>query len=408
MASVKLTTGHKHIHADIDLPLSKSISNRALMISALSGGLVRPGNLSDADDTVLLQNLFQQIAKGEDRKLNSGNAGTVFRFLTAYLAGTEGQWTIGGTERMKKRPIGPLIHALKQMGADITYLEDMGFPPIEISGVEFNGGKVLINPGISSQFGSALMMIAPMMKDGLEIILTQPPASLSYLNMTASIMRKAGVDIEIDIPFIRIPGNGYKECTLPSEPDWSSAAFWYELMALADRGQILLKGLKKESMQGDSMLASHFLMLGVGTEYVEGGALLFKSGKVEPYINLDLKACPDMAPAMIVTTAALGLNGSFYGLNTLAIKESDRLEAISVELGKAGIKTNLGDDSISFQAQEINIEQPFDTYSDHRLAMTFAPLAILGKAVTIHDPEVVSKSYPGFWKELAKILNVEF
>jgi len=177
-------------------------------------------------------------------------------------------------------------------------------------------------------------------------------------------------------------------------------------MALAEGGEILLKGLKEESMQGDSQLARYFVMLGVGTEYREDGVLLSKSGETQSQIELDLQNCPDMAPAMIVTTAALGLQGSFTGLNTLAIKESDRLEAIARELGKAGIKCNLSDDSISFHPQKLYIEQPFDTYADHRLAMAFAPLAMLGDPVTINDPDVVSKSYPGFWSELQKVLGV--
>ena len=408
MASIKLIAKTAHISGEVNLPLSKSISNRALIISAISGGLVHHGPLSDADDTVLLRKLLQQISEGKDHHINCGNAGTVFRFLTAYLAMTGGSWILDGDERMRHRPIGPLVDALLKLGAEIIYAGHKGYPPLKINGKPLTGKKVFVNSDTSSQFISALMMIAPVLPEGLIIELMEVPASISYIYLTAEMMTMTGVDVEQRFPSIHIPAGAYKKCTLPAEADWSSAAFWYELMALSKGGQLLLRGLKEGSFQGDSVLERYFRSFGVETSYQPEGALITKTRPLNTVINFDLISCPDLAPAMIVTAAALGFEGNFIELNSLRIKESDRLEAIKNELGKAGIKCTITEDSLSFLPQKMEVTQPVDTYNDHRIAMAFAPLAILGKPITVNDPEVVSKSYPGFWNELQKVLGVEF
>lgn len=406
MESISIKTPSKKIGSEVHLPLSKSISNRALMISTISKGKVKSGDLSDAEDTVLIQKLLQQIKEGKDKHINAKDAGTAYRFLTAYLAITSGEWILDGDERMHKRPIGPLVDALQSLGAEIKYLGKEAFPPLSIKGKPLSGGHVNILASISSQFISALMMIAPTMPDGLKINLIGSGISMPYIDLTARLLKSAGADVTMELPEISVAAKDYQESMLPSESDWSSASYWYELFSLSRSEELFIHGLKEDSIQGDAVLHKYFGLLGVETSFEKDGARLMKSHIRNPSINLDLTNFPDLAPAIITTTAALGLKGYFVGLSSLRIKESDRLEALATELGKAGIKCEINDDEFSFEAQTMDIKQSFDTYNDHRLAMAFAPLAILGKPITINDPEVVKKSYPGFWDELTKVLRV--
>ncbi len=408
MSTITISAPTKFLKGKILLPLSKSLSNRALMISAISGGIVDPGELSDADDTVLLQKLLQQIDNKKNPILNARNAGTVFRFLTAYLAITPGEWILEGDERMRQRPIGPIVNALQELGAEIKYLGKNGFPPLQISGKTLKGGSVSIDPGMSSQYISALMMIGPMLEDGLILGLKNTSPSIPYILLTSNLMKMAGAEANLAFPIIHVPGNGYKESELFGEADWSSAAYWYQVMALSEGGDLFLNGLRENSKQGDRKLTKYFKMLGVETQYEDGGVRIHKTRTDKLYINIDLSSNPDLAPSLIVTSAALGYDGYFLGLSALRIKESDRLEALATELGKAGINCTVYDDELSFEPQKMNITSPFNTYNDHRLAMAFAPLAALGDPVTINNAEVVSKSYPVFWSELQKVLGVEF
>lgn len=407
MNPIQITATSKIIGGEVHLPLSKSISNRALMISAISGGKVKTGDLSESDDTVLLQKLFQQIKEGKDKHVDAKDAGTTYRFLTAYLAITPGEWILEGSERMHQRPIGPLVEGLQQIGADVSYTGKKGYPPLVIKGKALHGGEVVMNAQISSQFVSALMMIAPALPFGLKITLFGPGVSMPYIDLTASLMKTAGVDIKMELPEINISGKDFKETSLPSETDWSSASYWYELFSLSRAKELFIHGLKENSIQGDSVLYKYFGLLGVETIFENGGTRLKKAYVLNSHINFFLTDIPDLAPAIIVTTAARGLNGSFIGLSSLRLKESDRMEVMATELGKAGINCKINNDELSFDAQAMDIKLPFDTYNDHRMAMAFAPLAILGKPVTINNPEVVSKSYPGFWRELKKVLSFE-
>lgn len=405
MESLTITTSKQKLEGSVELPLSKSISNRGLIIAALSKGSVKNQRLSDADDTILLKKLLTQIHKGEDKQINCGNAGTTYRFLTALLAITSGEWLLVGDERMQQRPIGPLVNALKELGADISYIAKDGYPPLRIRGKRLSGGYAYINSALSSQFVSALMMIGPLMKDGVKLLVSGDTASLPYIYMTKDLMKKAGAEVDFRLPEIVIAGGGYKEAVLPYEADWSAAAFWYELMALSKGGELFLPGLKEDSIQGDSVLHRYFYMLGVETIFEGAGARIKKNHWLAEGFNFELNDHPDLAPSLVVTTAAKGFEGNFYGINGLKIKESDRAEALATELGKNGIKCTIDHDLLSFLPQKLGVRQTIDTYNDHRIAMAFAPLAILGTPVTINNPEVVSKSYPGFWRELQKVLN---
>jgi len=408
MKSITLTPSTEKPGSEIKLPLSKSISNRALIISALSRGSIDPGELSNADDTKLMAELLFQSIEGKKNSLFTENSGTVFRFLTAYLSIQKNEWILDGSERMRQRPVAPLVNALNQLGAKISYLGERGFPPLKIIGSTIKGGEVSLSSNISSQFISALMMIGPLMKNGLRIRMEGIPASLPYIQMTEALMLKSGVAVVFDPPFIQIPGSGYGAGTLPHEADWSAAAFWYGLFSLSRQKNMFLNGLHESSLQGDSVVEKYFRLLGIETDFRGGGAWLSKFVRPGESMDADLRDHPDLAPALIVSTAARRKAGNFYGLGNLRHKESDRIHAIITELHKAGVKCKVSEDSLNFDAQEMNISETIDTYGDHRVAMAFAPLAMLGKPVTINDPEVVTKSYPEFWEELSKVLNVKY
>jgi 3-phosphoshikimate 1-carboxyvinyltransferase len=403
MSAITIRADAGKVTGTVGLPLSKSISNRALIISALSRESVHPGELSSAEDTVMLKDILPRCATTDTCELDAGNAGTVFRFLTAYLAATPGEYLLEGHTRMHERPIAPLVDALHQLGAEIEYTGKRGFPPLRIRGKKLKGGKVSISPGLSSQFVSALMMIGPAMPGGLAITIESTPGSLPYIEMTAQMMLRAGAEINSGPHAIHISGSGYGNARLPSEADWSAAAFWYQLLALSCGESLLLEGLIQDSIQGDKRSVEYFRPLGIETSFTGEGALITKSADRVKYIHLNLKDCPDLAPPLILTAAASGIRGEFHGLEALRAKESDRLKALAAELEKAGVKCDVTSGSITFQPQKMTIPKAFDTYGDHRLAMAFAPLAILGSPVTIKDASAVNKSYPGYWKELKKI-----
>ncbi len=406
MKSIKIIPTDRYIAGKVGIPWSKSISNRALMIHTLSGGRVKYKHLSDAADTVLMQKLLAQISEKKDFILDAKNSGTVFRFLTAYLAIVEGRWILKGSERMLNRPVGPLVEALQTLGAEITYAEKPGFPPLHITGKPLEGGSINVKAELSSQFVSALMMIAPLLSSGLEVRLEGKAVSTPYLNMTAKMMRTAGINVDLQLPVIKIPCEDYSKCTLPEETDWSAAAFWYEAVALSEKGSIFLPGLKKHSLQGDSEVANIFRAFGVHTQYLDSGVLITKTSTEVKDVEVDLSQYTDLALPVIVTAAALGLKGIFTGLASLRIKESDRLGMLATELGKTGISCRITNNSLSFSCQKMHISKAVSTYGDHRMAMAFAPLALLGKPVVIENPEVVQKSYLGFWKELEQVLGV--
>lgn len=398
----------------ITLPLSKSIINRLLVITHLAGGENPEEILSESSDTVAMQNLLRKIAqthigKETETEINVGNAGTVMRFLTALLCITPGKWCITGTERMQLRPVKPLTDALQFLGAELSFKNVAGYPPILIKGSDkLNGGTVLLNAGISSQFISAMMMIAPVLKGGIRMELVGAITSAPYIYMTKALMQKAGVDVDFNGNTINIPECSYEafEFKDVQEPDWSAAAFWYEIVALSPGFSVLLKGLKQKSVQGDAVLPEIFNSLGVISTFTNEGLILSKNAHIlNDEFNYDFSECPDLAQAVIVTCAALGVCGRFAGLKTLRVKETDRIEALRAELTKLTYNVRVEGDQIVLAGKIVihdmlNTEIVTQCYDDHRMAMAFAPLAIIHDKIRLDEPEVVKKSYPYFWKDI--------
>jgi len=409
-----ISNHHNFIDCKVTLPFSKSIINRLLVIYHLSGGKATDSALTDSSDTVVMQNLLLKIsAKNIDpdaiTEINVGNAGTVMRFLTAVLAVTPGKWLITGTERMQQRPVKPLTGALQSLGTDLTFTNIPGFPPVRINGnPNLKGGTVQLNAGISSQFISALMMLGPVLKGGIEIELQGDIISGSYIRMTQSLMQKVGVVVNLAENKVKIEEGKYNEFDFSSlvEPDWSAAAFWYQVVAFSPNAQIVLKDLCSESVQGDSVLPAIYENLGVKSVFTDEGLLLTRSELLAVReFNFDFTECPDLAQAVIVTCAALGIKGRFTGMKTLRVKETDRIEALRNELTKLGYGVDVSDDQILLSGTIFNNAHDHNPivvkcYDDHRVAMSFATLALLRDDICIEEPEVVKKSYPGFWLDM--------
>lgn len=397
------------LSGEITLAGSKSISNRSLIIRALCGENFPIALLANAKDTDLLQNLLAST----DPIRDAGAAGTTFRFMTAYLATQAGTQTLTGTERMKQRPIGVLVDALRTLGAHIEYLEKEGYPPLLIGPPDNFGinNKVQISAGTSSQYISALLMIAPTLPNGLELELVGKIVSRPYIEMTLAQMAYFGVEHEWDGQFIWVAPQQYQARPFVVEADWSAASYYYIMAAFAKEVDLQLNGLFAESLQGDSALTEIMAHLGVKTTFNDKGIHLSKSGKALPAVfEYDFLLCPDLAQSIAVVCAGLGVTGRFTGLETLRIKETDRIAALDQELAKVGVKVIeegvAGDGKEYFRiegkAQIPSSAPEFATYEDHRMAMAFAPLAYLGE-IKIHEPEVVVKSYPDFWRDLKQV-----
>lgn len=407
---------HKPIACQVELPLSKSILNRLLVIQHLSGGGRIEGLDSEAADVVTMQRILLEIGNqggnpGSRKEINVGNAGTVMRFLTAVLAVTPGKWFITGTERMQQRPVRELTDALQSLGADIVFDKIPAYPPMLINGnPELPGGSVQINAGISSQFISALMMIAPLLKGGLTIDLLGDITSGSYIRMTMALMQKAGAEMSFNGNKIIVREGNYSQFDFYSmaEPDWSAAAFWYQVAAFAPEANIVLKGLQANSVQGDSVLTEIYKHLGVSSVFTDQGLLLAKGEVAVKEFNYDFTECPDLAQAVIVSCAALAIKGRFSGLKTLRVKETDRIAALKNELTKLGYGVDVIGDQIILDGKiplvsHDNSQVVVRCYEDHRMAMAFATLALLRGYICLDEPEVVNKSYPGFWKDMEKV-----
>ncbi|NTD99201.1 3-phosphoshikimate 1-carboxyvinyltransferase [Agrobacterium tumefaciens] len=404
--------GTKNINTEIQLTGSKSECNRALIISALSNKLVKVDNLSNAADTVTLDGILNSLRdeaelKNEDSRLvDVGPAGTAMRFLSAYLSAKNGNFLLTGTERMKKRPIGILAEALKTLGADISYAESDGFPPLSINGpLNQKTAEVKIKGDISSQYISALLMIAPILPKGLTLEIEGELTSRPYVDMTLDMLAEVGIKHTWDENSITIEPQAFKPGTLVVEPDWSAASYWYSIAALADGAEISLPALKEKSLQGDSQIQKIMKIFGIATSKTETGISISNLGlSLDTNQILDLKTCPDLAQTIIVIAAALGKNMSFTGLETLKIKETDRIAALQKELAKIGV--TLTEDHLVYTLNTDELHFPekitIETYEDHRMAMAFAPLALLINEVEIEDMQVVEKSYPHFWEDLKK------
>lgn len=399
---ITLALHPEKIQLEINLPASKSISNRALILNALSYSPHEVENLSDCDDTRVMVNVFDSNSNYFD----VGAAGTSMRFLTAFLAKTVGEWTITGSERMKQRPIRILVDALNQLGGKVEYIENKGFPPLKIFGSALTGGEINLNGGISSQYISALMMIAPYMQKGLKINLQGNVISTPYILMTKKMMEDFGVKIDFSGDKISIRPQIYNPVRFRVESDWSAASYWYEILSLSGKGKIRLKGLKKESYQGDSEIAEIFKSLGVTTEYAEDGVILLpnKETLVKNFF-LDFTNIPDLAQTVAVTCCLKDITFIFSGLQSLKIKETNRIEALIHELRKLGyVLHEPAEGTLAWNGEKCTTDEDpvISTYEDHRMAMAFAPAALL-QSVTIRNPSVVSKSYPNFWHDISLI-----
>jgi 3-phosphoshikimate 1-carboxyvinyltransferase len=389
------------LRATVPLPASKSISNRVLILNALSAHPQEIRNLSDCDDTeVMLRAL-----RSEDSNVDIKAAGTAMRFLTAYFAGKPGQWTVTGTERMKNRPVKILVEALISLGARIEYLEKDGFPPLHITGNRLQGGEVSLDGSVSSQYISALLMVAPAMANGLRLHLTGDAVSMPYLRLTVQLMRLFGVTVYEDGTAFTILPQPYAPAPFTVEADWSAASYWYGMVALYGQAEVALPGLLPDSLQGDAAIARLFGRIGVDTAFTPDGVVL-KRKKCLPCKRLvhDFTDIPDMAQTLTVVCAVLGIPFRFSGLQSLKIKETDRLAALRTELRKFGYRLTERDGRIlewNGERCEAETSPVIDTYEDHRMAMAFAMMAVCcPEGIRMADVEVVSKSYPRFWDDL--------
>lgn len=391
------------------LPASKSISNRVLVIHALTGGETLPSNLSDCDDTeVIVEALNNNLYE-----INIKAAGTAMRFMTAYLAVKDGEeHVLTGTERMRHRPIGILVDALRKLGADISYVGEEGYPPLRIKGCALDGGLLEVAGNISSQYISALLLIGPCLKNGLTLHMTGDVISRPYIDLTLWTMREFGADAEwSDYETIVVKPQPYKDRPYLTENDWSAASYWYEMMALTNNpdDEIKLEGLMDGSKQGDSQVRYLFSLLGVKTTFktkkagVPTTVALQHSGRCVPRLEYNFVNSPDLAQTFVVCCALLNVPFHFTGLSTLKIKETDRIEALKKEMSKLGYVVRSANDSELIWDGELcepSMATGIDTYEDHRMALAFAPAALRFNALRINNPQVVTKSYPYFWEDI--------
>ncbi|MFC3880618.1 3-phosphoshikimate 1-carboxyvinyltransferase [Algoriphagus namhaensis] len=395
MSAIRLKQKSEFAAQSIPLPSSKSESNRVLVIDALTEGKNQISNLAEARDT---QTMIRLLSK-DPPVYDVLDAGTTMRFLTAYTAITNRQKVMTGTDRMCQRPIGILVDALRSVGADVHYLGIEGYPPLAINGfTEQNESKISIRGDVSSQYISAMLMIAPLLPKGLELELEGKVGSRTYIEMTLELMAQFGINYTWEDRVIKIPHQSYQSTTFAVESDWSGASYWFSLLACADAGSFFLEGLKENSLQGDSKIVEIMDCLGVKSSFKPGGVLLQKQN-VTGLKEFDFTHCPDLAQTVAVTCVILGQNAKFSGLESLRIKETDRIFALQQELAKFNANLVERENEVfevipsATMPREVTIE----TYDDHRMAMAFMPL-ISKTDVIIKDPRVVNKSYPSFWK----------
>ncbi len=409
----RISCDKKILEGTVRLPGSKSISNRVLIIEKLTGERLRKQNLSEANDTVELQNALQI----KSNEVQAGEGGTTFRFLTALLSFLQGEWLLKAEGSMRKRTVTELVDALSQLGAEIEYEEKEGFPPLKIIGGKLSGRKLKINSNISSQFISSLLLIGPYLPKGLELTLQGETVSASYITMTIQLMDYFGVTVEQQNNKLIVPKGNYQIKPIHIESDWSAASYWYELASLSESAILILKGLTKESLQGDSVVEAMFQSMQVVstfksrevqlTKLTEQQLSLFETSSEDIQnrkFTFNLSSVPDLFPALVVLCAAKGWEAVFTGVAHLEYKESNRLKIFKKELKQMGV--TLKTDSEGNCLLKGRIKQgnySVNTHNDHRVAMAFAPLAVTLGTIDIHNPEVVNKSYPQFWNELKKI-----
>ena len=399
MKRIKITPPDT-VHTTIQLPSSKSICNRALIINALGKGHFTLENLSDCDDTQVLIRALRDLAPTIDIMA----AGTAMRFLTAFLSVTEGTHLITGTARMRQRPIQVLVDALKSLGAKIEYVEKEGFPPLRITGAQLTNRDITLPGSISSQYISALLMIGPILPYGLHLTLTGDIISRPYINLTLQLMHDFGAEAEWVSEYeLEVKAQPY--CARPYyiESDWSAASYWYEIAALSTQATIQLPGLFETSYQGDAKVSELFRMLGVETQFKGTFVTLTRTAPLIQRMEYNFVNQPDLAQTFVVTCALLDIPFNFSGLQSLKIKETDRIAALIAEMKKMGYLLKETDGAaLAWEGTRIPADPSpiIDTYEDHRMAMAFAPAAIKLKELQINNPQVVSKSYPHYWEDL--------
>jgi 3-phosphoshikimate 1-carboxyvinyltransferase len=397
-----LNYNNKEITGEIVLPASKSINNRLLIIRALSGKKFKINNLSDSDDgKVMLKAL-----ESNDDLIDIGHAGTTMRFLTAFYAATAQSKIITGSERMKNRPIRELVDGLNQLGAGITYVEKEGYPPVKTSGKELSGDQLHINGSISSQFITALLLVAPSLPQGLTIHIDGKLISSSYVLLTLQLMKSFGVDAVWEDKSITIVPQFYRghDCTV--EADWSAASYWYQIASLAMKADLIIRGLSQNSFQGDAALTLLFEKLGVSSEFTDNAVHLTKTGKQTGFFEYDFINNPDLVQTFVVTLCLKNIPFRISGADTLRIKETDRIAALQIEMAKLGftiVEPEPGvltwDGKKATPGKHLFI----DTYKDHRMALAFAPASMQYQNLVINDAMVVTKSYPNFWTDLLSV-----
>lgn len=407
------------LYASIQLPASKSISNRALILHALAHGSITPCNLSDCDDTMVMVRALD----GTPEHIDILAAGTAMRFLTAYLSVTPGTRIITGTQRMQQRPIRILVDALRELGAQIEYVGNEGYPPLRITGTELQAEEISLAGNVSSQYISALLMIGAVLPKGLHLHLTGDIISRPYINLTLQLMRDFGAQADWTTESsITVRPGGYHDVPFTVESDWSAASYWYQILALSGTKneplemtgnveererrtahEVELFGLFPRSYQGDSRGAEVFAKLGIRTEYTDRGVKLTKNGTPVVRLVEDMVDIPDLAQTFVVTCCLMNIPFRFTGLQSLKIKETDRITALTNELHKLGYVVRSEQDSILMWNGErcpAEATPVIATYEDHRMAMAFAPACLVLPQVQIDEPQVVSKSYPAYWEDL--------
>lgn len=407
------------IRCEVQIEGGKSESNRALMIAAYGGFTAELENLSGSEDTRLLQALLHDIdsvKSGEEVTLDCGMDGTACRFLTTYLAGRHGQWLLTGNERMKLRPIGALVEALRGLGAQIAYMERQGSLPLRISGVMLKGGEVHVDMSRSSQFASSILLAAPCLPDGIRLYLDGVLNSLPYLDMTIELMRHFGAEIERRDRLVIARPKPYSARPYAVPSDWSSASYWYEIAALSRECDIFLRHLDIKANHGDALMAKLAESFGVRSDCSDVGVRLTKLPVQIKSLQFDFAATPDLFPAVVAICAGLQMPAVFTGLSNLAVKESNRVDSMAAEIGKFGVRVErVGTREIHlkpavslhnslWKLPHYPVENPlhFNSHSDHRVAMALAPLSMVLGSVAINNPDVVAKSYRRFWEDLSK------
>jgi len=393
-------TPPESIEATILLPASKSISNRALIIHALGNGNHPLDNLSDCDDT---QVMIRALRAQPGETIDIMAAGTAMRFLTAYLSVTPGNHIITGTQRMQQRPIQILVNALRELGANIEYLANEGFPPLRIQGTTLKKSHISLPGNVSSQYISALLMIAPSLTNGLTLTLTGDIISRPYINLTLQLMKDFGAQATwVNDHELKVEPHPYHSRPFYVESDWSAASYWYQIAALSFKTTITLPGLFSNSTQGDSKVADIFRLLGVETQYEGKTVILHKKGEIAKRLDYNFINQPDLAQTFVVTCALMGIPFRFSGLQSLKIKETDRMAALICEMRKLGYILRESEGSIlSWEGERCErTYEAIDTYEDHRMAMAFAPVCLVLPDIYINDPHVITKSYPRYWEDL--------